>query len=186
MRRGRPSSSNTTNPIIPNTETTISFNYSENFNKIIELYTDNYLTWKNKILYLLTINNIADYVTTNKVKKLRKKDVKENLDDYITDKFDDTLVYDIGTNESDIKNDITAKWIIINSLGEKTQKLIEGNGKTAYDLWKILQESFTKSLARRKMELKERLNNSKYDEDQDINIFIANLQNLIDEFEKNR
>ena len=34
------------------------------------------------------------------------------------------------------------------------------------------------------MELKEKLNNSKYDEDQDINIFIANLQNLIDELER--
>ena len=74
--------------------------------------------------------------------------------------------------------------MIINSLGKKTQKLIEGNGKTAYDIWKILQESFTKSLGRRKMELKEKLNNSKYDEDKDINIFIANLQNLIDELER--
>jgi len=184
MRRGRPSSNNSTNPIVPNTDRTISFNYSENFNKVIELDTDNYSTWKNKMLYLLTINNITDYVTTNRIKKLRKRDVKENLNDYMIDKFDDTLVYDIGTSEIDIKNDITTKWMIINSLGEKTQKLIEGNGKTAYDIWKILQESFTKSLGRRKMELKEKLNNSKYDEDQDINIFIANLQNLIDELER--
>jgi len=184
MRRGRPSSNNPTNPIVPNTERTISFNYSENFNKVIELDTDNYSTWKNKRLYLLTINNITDYVIANRIKKLRKRDVKENLNNYIIDKFDDTLVYDIGTSEIDIKNDITTKWMIINSLGEKTQKLIEGNGKTAYDIWKILQESFNKSLGRRKMELKEKLNNYKYDEDQDINIFIANLQNLIDELER--
>jgi len=73
MRRGRLSSNNPTNPIVPNTERTISFNYSENFNKVIELDTDNYSTWKNKMLYLLTINNITDYVTTNRIKKIKKK-----------------------------------------------------------------------------------------------------------------
>lgn len=35
-----------------------------------------------------------------------------------------------NTNTKDINNDITAKWIILNSLGEKTQSIIQGDGKT--------------------------------------------------------
>lgn len=34
-----------------------------------------------------------------------------------------------GTNPDDIKNYITTKQIIINGLGERTQKIIEGNEK---------------------------------------------------------
>jgi len=56
------------------------------------------------------------------------------------------LVYKKGTNPDDITNVITTKWIIINGLEEKTHKIIEGNEKTAYEIWKLLQESYTKSI----------------------------------------
>jgi len=51
----------------------ITFNYSENFNRVVELTTENYTSWKTNILYLLMINNWESYVTSEKVKKLRKK-----------------------------------------------------------------------------------------------------------------
>ena len=70
-----------------------SFNYSENFNHVTELNIENFHNWKTNILYLLTINNLDGYVSSPKVKKLRKKDIKENLDNYIIDKFDSSLVY---------------------------------------------------------------------------------------------
>jgi len=40
----------------------------------------------------------------------------------------------------DIKNDVTVKWIIINSLGQNTKKIIEDHGKTAYQIWKVLKK----------------------------------------------
>jgi len=162
----------------------ITFNYSENFNRVIELNTENFQTWKRKVLYLLTINKLAKYVLSPTLKKLRKKDVKEDLSNYIEDQFDSSLVYEKGTTITDITNDITAKWMIINGLGDNTQKLIEGSEKTAYQIWKILQASFTKSPGRLKMEINQKLNDMKYNTNIDINIFIANLQNLIDELEK--
>ena len=51
----------------------INFNYSENFNRVVELTPENYNRWKTKMLYLLSINNIVSYITQEKVKKIRKK-----------------------------------------------------------------------------------------------------------------
>jgi len=164
--------------------TSIKFNYSENFNRVVELNTENYNRWRTKILHLLSINNIIAYITKEKVKKLRKKDIQGDLSEYIEDEFDDTLVYDKNTSIIDINNDITTKWIILNSLGEKTQDIIQGANKTAFELWKILKRSFTKNINTRKLELKNKLDNLKYNTDIDINIFIADLQNIFDELEK--
>eukprot|EP00833_Pecoramyces_ruminatium_P003861 jgi/Orpsp1_1/1177893/evm.model.c7180000063233.1 len=162
----------------------INFNYSENFNRVIELTTDNYPRWKGNILYLLTINDLVSYATQEKIKKIRKKDVNDDISEYIEDQFDNSLVYNKGTDENDINNDITTKWMILNTLGENTQKIIKGNGKTAHQIWKLLEKSFTKSIETRKMELKEKLNDLKYEEEQDIHIFMADLQNTIEELEK--
>jgi len=136
------------------------------------------------MLFFLIINDLVSYATKEKVKKLHKRDIKENLSNYIVDQFDDSLVYDKGTNENDINNDITAKWMILNSLGEKTQEIVQGYGKTAHQVWKILKAAFTISEKTRKMELKNKLEEIKFDEDKDINIFMAELQNTIDELEK--
>ena len=47
----------------------ISFTYSENFNRVVELTTENYPDWRTNILYLLMINNLESYALTRKVKK---------------------------------------------------------------------------------------------------------------------
>jgi len=51
----------------------ITFNYSENFNQITELNTENYPCLRRKILYLLTINQLTKYVLHPIVKKLSKQ-----------------------------------------------------------------------------------------------------------------
>jgi len=161
----------------------VNFNYSENFNRVTELTPDNYPRWCNNMLHILTINQLAIYVLKEKVIKRRKKDIKEDLEGYIQDQFNDSLVYERGTSENDISNDITARWMIINSLGEKTQKIIQNQGKTSFEIWNLLRRSFTKSVEFRRVELKNKLNELKYDEDKNINIFISEMQNLIDELE---
>jgi len=176
---------NINQPIVINDPQTkgITFSYSENFNRVIDLTPENYNSWRTSILYLLMINNLEGYVVSEKVKKIRKRNVKDDLSDYMEDKFDNNLVYDKDTNLLDIKNDVMVKWIIINSLGEETRKIIEGQGKTAFQTWKILEHSFTRSPERRKLEIQNKINNLKYNEDQDINIFMAKLQNAIEELE---
>lgn len=124
----------------------------------------------------LTINKLAKYVLTPILKKLRKKDIRDDISNYIEDQFDDSFVYEKGTTIDDITNDITAKWIIINGLGDQTQKLIDGSEKTAYQIWKIIQASFTKSNARLKIEIQQKLDNMKYNINLDINIFMANYR----------
>jgi len=93
-------------------------------------------------------------------------------------------VYDKNTNVVDIKNDIKTKWIVLNSIGEKTQDIVQRLNKTTFELWKILKRSFTKNINTRKLELKNKLDNLKYNPEVDINIFISGLQNTIDELEK--
>jgi len=161
-----------------------TFNYTENFNHVIELTTENFLNWKTNILYLLSINNLDSYIGEQRVKKLRKKDIRGNLNDYITDKFDTSLVYELGTPEKDIKNDILVKWIITNSLGENTKKILNSHNKTAYEIWKLLNDSFTMGEEHQKMILKDKLNKLKYNIEDDIHIFLSKFQNLIDDLER--
>jgi len=126
---------------------------------------------------------LTKYVLIPIIKKLKKKDIKWNINEYIEDQFNDTFVYEKNTTINDIDNDITTKWIIINSLGEQTQSIIEGNEKSAYEIWKLLKESFTKSKEQRKIELTKKIENLKFD-NKDISIFIANFQNLFNEIAK--
>ena len=72
----------------------INFNYSENFNRVVELTPENYNRWKTKMLYLLSINNIVSYITQEKVKKIRKKDIKGDISEYVQDEFEDTMLYE--------------------------------------------------------------------------------------------
>ena len=99
-----------------------NFNYSESFSRIVELTSDNYISWKTNMLYLLTINNLENYVIQEKIKKLKKRHIRDDINDYIDDKFDNNLVYDKETNLLDIKNDIIVKWILLNILGKRTKK----------------------------------------------------------------
>jgi len=161
----------------------ISFNYSENINHVTELTTENFQDWKADILDLLIINNLEKYVSLPKVKKLRKKDIKENLDKYVPDKFNKNLVYDIGTTQVDIKNDIMTKWIISNSLGKQTKGIIKGHSKTAHEMWNFRHDSFTVGNEHQKMILQNKLDRLKFTTDDDIHIFLATLQNIIDELE---
>jgi len=127
--------------------------------------------------------SLDEYVDSPEVKKLRKKDIKENLDKYIIDKFDSSLVYYTNTSEKDIKKDILVKWIITNSLGSKTKEILKGYSKTAFQLWNFLQKSFTLGEEHRKIILKNKINFLKFDINGDIHIFLATLQNMLDELE---
>jgi len=80
---------------------------------------------------LLTINDLVLYATKEKIKKLRKKYIKKDISNYMQDQFDRTLVYNKIYNEKDINNDITAIWMVFNTLGEKTQEIVNGYGKTS-------------------------------------------------------
>jgi len=92
---------------------------------------------------------LDDYISTPIVRKLRKRDINQNIGEYIIDKFDNSLVYDIGTSEKDIKNDILVKWIITNSLGDNTKKILESHSKTAFQVLEILNKLFTIGLEQR-------------------------------------
>ena len=76
------------------------------------------------------------------------------------------------------------KWIICNSLGKETKRLIQSYSKTSYQIWEILNKSFTKGIEHRKSDLKNKIINLKYNPKDDIHIFIANLENMIEELEK--
>ncbi|KAG4082353.1 hypothetical protein H8356DRAFT_1342600 [Neocallimastix lanati (nom. inval.)] len=125
----------------------INFNYSESFSRIVELTSDNYVSWKNNML----LRNLS-------------KDILGTIyNDYIDDKFDNTLVYDKETNLLDIKNDIIVKWILLNTL-DSLSNLEHIRKNLSLVVWR--KETILK-----------------FNEDQDINIFMATLQNTIEEYE---
>jgi hypothetical protein len=51
-------------------------------------------------------------------------------------------------------------------------------------MWNILKRAFTKIIGKRKIELKENIENAKFNMDDDINIFVTNLKNDFIELEK--
>lgn len=161
----------------------IIFNYSETFNRITKLDSSNYNSWRTNMLYLLDINDLSEYITNEKIKKIKRNKVMNNIDDYISDKLNKSVVYLKTTDPNDIKNDNLTKWIILNSLDEKTRKIIENRDKTAREVWTILENSFTKGKDQLTTELKERLNKIKYDPNIDIHIFLSYLKNIFDELD---
>lgn len=44
-----------------------------------------------------------------KVKKLKRRNIRDDINDYLEDKFNNNLVYDKNTNLLDIKNDDHSK-----------------------------------------------------------------------------
>jgi len=78
------------------------------------------------------INNLEEYIIIEKVKKIRKRNIRDNLEDYLEDRFDSNLLYDQDTSLLDIKNDVMVKWFIVNSLGENKRRISEGHGKTTH------------------------------------------------------
>lgn len=66
----------------------INFDYSENFNRIIELSILPKIIQVGRVntLYLLTMNNLENYVITEKIKKLKKRNIKDDFNEYIDDK----------------------------------------------------------------------------------------------------
>ena len=50
-------------------------------------------------------------------------------------------------------------------------------------MWQFLQESFTLGIEHKKMILKQKLNLLKFNMEDDIHIFVAYLQNMIEELE---
>ena len=58
---------------------------------------------------------------------------------------------------------------------EYKEEIIEGNGKTAHQIWTTLEKSFTMSPEKWKLEIKNKINYMKFNEEDDINIFIAKL-----------
>lgn len=59
-----------------------------------------------------------DYVTYKKLGKLIERYLRGNTSNIINNQFDESLVYYIWTTESDINNDITSNWKILNNLEE--------------------------------------------------------------------
>jgi replication fork clamp-binding protein CrfC len=118
------------------------------------------------------INNLEGYIIEEKIKKLRKRNLRDDLDNYLEDKFDPSLVYDKNTSLKDIKNDVMVKWIITNSLGENTKKIIEGNGKTAHQTWTTFEKYFTRVQRKGNWKSKNKINNLKYNEN-DIYSFMC-------------
>eukprot|EP00833_Pecoramyces_ruminatium_P006506 jgi/Orpsp1_1/1180538/evm.model.c7180000073811.1 len=70
----------------------ISFTYKENFNRAVNLTTENYPSWKTNLLYLLDINNLIDYVNLEKIKKFKRSKITDNINEYVQDKLDRSLV----------------------------------------------------------------------------------------------
>jgi len=161
----------------------ISFNYSENFNRITKLNYSNYNIWKTNMLYLLDINDLSEYVTTQKIKKVKRNKITNDLENYIIDKLDKSVAYPKTTDPNDIKNDNLTKWVILNSLDDDTRRIIENRGKTAHEVWTILENSFTKGKEQIKAELKEKLKNIKFDPNIDVHIFLSFLENIFDELD---
>ncbi|KAG4083376.1 hypothetical protein H8356DRAFT_1363860 [Neocallimastix lanati (nom. inval.)] len=121
---------------------------------------------------ILKFNNNFKEIFRNMLVKINN-DIKQNITKYTQDKFDPSLLYEIETTQQDIKNDILVKLIITSNLGKSNKKIIEIHTKTTFQIWEI------------KMDLKKnKINNLKFNINDDIHIFLATLQNLIDELER--
>jgi len=72
---------------------------------------------------MFRIFNINDFTIYVAIENCEKRDIKRNLEDYIQDQFDEILVYNLGTNEIEVNNEIMI--LILSKRLENSHKIVE-------------------------------------------------------------
>jgi len=78
------------------------------------------MKWKVNMFRIFNINDFTIYVA---IENCEKRDIKRNLEDYIQDQFDEILVYNLGTNEIEVNNEIMI--LILSKRLENSHKIVE-------------------------------------------------------------
>jgi len=146
------------------------------------LTSNNYRLWLTDMDLLLVINDVDDYVYEEKVKVIKKNKIaKENLKKYKKVRGCDDLYYEKDVTKEMIKLDSLAKHLINNSISDEIKIKLDFQRSSAYQIWNILKASNTRSNEERKLELKNKLENMKYNKENDISLFIEEMNNIFNE-----
>ena len=149
------------------------------------LTRDNYRLWLQEIDLLLTINGVGDYIRKEKIKTVEKIEASDKTKiDLIKVEGKKNFYYTKDVTTEMLVDDAKAKYYLLNSISDNIKIRIDFKSNTAYQIMKIIKAMNTKSTEVRKHELKETLNNMRYSMDDDITLFITEMENIFNELDK--
>jgi uncharacterized protein YktA (UPF0223 family) len=150
------------------------------------LNNNNYRVWLQEMELLLGIHEVDDYVYSEKLPTIKKANQVKTTDTklvYLPYPHDNDKVYDSSVTKDDIKHDKLAKYLINNSISDEIKVRLDFRKLSAYQVWKALEKSNKRSDEERISELKKELGAKRYNRNDDISLYISELNNIYSELE---
>jgi hypothetical protein len=144
--------------------------------KKLEIDCDYYEVWAIKMKLLFIINGLEECIEKDMLPKINKTDSE----------YEEGLIKVIGTSDKYykkkitkdmIKEDCKAKWLISENISDELLMKVGFEEKSSYDIWNNIKISFKKSNNALKTEIKNELDEMKYDRNEDFNLFLSNMIN---------
>jgi len=144
----------------------------------------NFRLWSKEMKLLLNYHGLKKYITKETFKFVRSYEIPKGEETKYK-KVEDPSVYYIKMEITDeqIESDNETKFYFNNSISEEIKQSLNFDTRTAYQICKIIEGMNIKGKEERIIEIKDQLENITYDPENDISLFIYELNMLFDELE---
>jgi len=144
---------------------------------------ENYDIWVSEAENVLAMHHLDKYIAKDLIKRTEINKITKDLDKYTPILGNSKYVYSLEVTNEMIKDDKDAKYIIQNSVSEKVKREVLFRGRTTYEIWKVLEISYSISKEEKKVQLKNKLKILKYNASDNFCIFIEKLNNIFKDLE---
>ncbi|KAG4093693.1 hypothetical protein H8356DRAFT_1428413 [Neocallimastix lanati (nom. inval.)] len=132
---------------------------------------ENYSIWVPDIENVLEMNCLDDYIYEDIIKKVKLVSIPiGDRSKYKRVRGSTRFVYDLNVTDEMLMDEAHAKYILSNK--------INFSAYTCFEIWNILKESYRKSIEERIEDIKEKIENKKYDMEDEFAI-LKNWDNLM-------
>jgi len=133
---------------------------------------ENYSIWVPDIENVLEMNCLDDYIYEDIIKKVKLVSIPiGDRSKYKRVRGSTRFVYDLNVTDEMLNDEAHAKYILSNSVSDQIKEEINFSAYTCFEIWNILKESYRKSREERIEDIKEKIENKKYDMEDDFAIF---------------
>ncbi|ORX44046.1 hypothetical protein BCR36DRAFT_222741, partial [Piromyces finnis] len=149
-----------------------------------ELTGANYKIWAEDMKMILKTHKLYQYISSEKLKKIKKSDIKEvDLKNHIQVEENPLMYYSSDVTEDMISEDTRTRLFLSHNINKEVHNKVDFSKNTAFEIWKLLKNTYNKGDHERKAFLLKELNEIKFRSNDDISMHISNMENIFNELE---
>jgi len=143
-----------------------------------------YPVWAQDMDLLLSSNGLDTYIYDENFKIISCQNNDKNISKYTKIKGTKSHYYNESATDDMIKKDNRTKQYISRNLDDNTKRKINFKTSTAYTIWKLLKDTYTKSDEEKKLSLRATLDTMMFKKEDDIEMYLSNLNNIFNELKE--